>query len=149
MQIIHNGTDLKIVENKEKSLSKINKMYNLKKNETVFLFVGRIISIKNIFFILDVLKELKERNFKYKMLYVGDGPDFNTLSKKVKEYKMTDDVILTGKILDRELLKEIYFRDERGKIRGEVNFRESLKIQISFYRFLVLPVAQKCKGVSV
>ena len=110
MQIIHNGTDLKIVENKEKSLSKINKMYNLKKNETVFLFVGRIISIKNIFFILDVLKELKERNFKYKMLYVGDGPDFNTLSKKVKEYKMTDDVILTGKILDRELLKEIYFR---------------------------------------
>lgn len=110
MQIIYNGTDLKIVENKEKSLSKINKMYNLKKNETVFLFVGRIISIKNIFFILDVLKELKERNFKYKMLYVGDGPDFNTLSKKVKEYKMTDDVILTGKILDRELLKEIYFR---------------------------------------
>ena len=42
--------------------------------------------------------------------------------------------------------KEIYFRDERGKIRGEVNFRESLKIRISFYRFLVLPVAQKCKG---
>jgi glycosyltransferase involved in cell wall biosynthesis len=110
MQIIHNGTDLKIVENKEKSLSKINKMYNLKKNETVFLFVGRIISIKNIFFILDVLKELKERNFKYKMLYVGDGPDYHTLSKRIKEYKMTDDVILTGKVLDRELLKEIYFR---------------------------------------
>lgn len=43
--------------------------------------------------------------------------------------------------------KEIYFRDERGKIRAGVNFRESLKIQkISFYRFLVLPVAQKCKG---
>lgn len=110
MQIIHNGTDLEIVRDKDKALKKINEMYNLKKDETVFLFVGRIISIKNIFFILDVLKELKERNFKYKMLYVGDGPDFNELNKKIKEYKMNDDVILTGKILDRELLKEIYFR---------------------------------------
>lgn len=110
MQIIHNGTDLEIVKDKDKSLKKINDMYNLKKDETVFLFVGRIISIKNIFFILDVLKELKQRNFKFKMLYVGDGPDFNELKKKVKDYKMNNDVILTGKILDRELLKEIYFR---------------------------------------
>ena len=110
MKIIHNGTDLEIVKDKNKSIKKINEMFNIKEDETVFLFVGRIISIKNIFFILDVLKELKKRNFKYKMLYVGDGPDYNELDKKIKEYNMTEDIILTGKILDRELLKEIYFR---------------------------------------
>ncbi len=110
VNIIHNGTDLEIVKDKEKSLDKINKMFNIKKDEVVFLFVGRIISIKNIFFILDVLKELKERGKSFKMIYVGDGPDFDSLSKKVKEYNMTDEVILAGKILDRELLKEIYFR---------------------------------------
>ena len=85
-------------------------MFNIKKDEVVFLFVGRIISIKNIFFILDVLKKLKERGKSFKMIYVGDGPDFESLSKKVKEYNMNDEVILAGKILDRELLKEIYFR---------------------------------------
>lgn len=110
VNIIHNGTDLEIVKDKEKALDKINKMFNIKKDEVVFLFVGRIISIKNIFFILDVLKKLKERGKSFKMIYVGDGPDFESLSKKVKEYNMNDEVILAGKILDRELLKEIYFR---------------------------------------
>ena len=110
IEIIHNGTDLRIVEDKDKSLKKINDMFNLNKNDIVFLFVGRIISIKNIFFILDVLKELKERNFKFKMIYVGNGPDYNSLSKRVKEYEMTNEVIMAGKIIDRDLLKDIYFR---------------------------------------
>ena len=110
IQIIHNGTDLTLVEDKDKTIKKINKMFNIKDGETVFLFVGRIISIKNIFFILDVLKELKERKLKYKMIYVGNGPDYDALAKKIKEYKMTDEVIMAGKIMDRELLKEIYFR---------------------------------------
>ena len=110
LEIIHNGTDLKIVEDKDKSLKRINDMFNLNKEDIVFLFVGRIISIKNIFFILDVLKELKQREFKFKMIYVGDGPDYKSLSKKIKDYKMNDEVILAGKIMDRELLKDIYFR---------------------------------------
>ena len=109
-QIINNGTDLEIVKNKEKAIEKINNLYKLGKNDIVFLFVGRINSVKNIFFILDVLKELKNRNFKFKMLYVGDGPDYNELDKRIKEYKMSNEIILTGKIIDRELLKEIYYR---------------------------------------
>ena len=44
------------------------------------------------------------------MIYVGDGPDFDKLKKKIKEYKMQDRVIMAGKIMDRELLKEIYYR---------------------------------------
>ena len=109
-QIINNGTDLKIIDNVDESIKKVNKLYKLNKNDIVFLFVGRIIEVKNIFFILDVLKELKKRNFKYKMIYVGDGPDYKELEKKVKEYNLEKEVILTGKILDRELLKEIYYR---------------------------------------
>ena len=110
LTIIHNGTDLEIVSNKKKALDHINEMFNLNKDDKVFLFVGRINSVKNIFFTLDVLKELKERNFDYKMIYVGDGPDFDKLKKKIKEYKMQDRVIMAGKIMDRELLKEIYYR---------------------------------------
>jgi len=110
IQIIHNGTDLTLVKDKDKTIKRINNMFNIKDKEVVFLFVGRIISIKNIFFILDVLKELKERGLKFKMIYVGDGPDYNSLDKKVKEYKMSDEVVLAGRIMDRELLKEIYFR---------------------------------------
>ena len=109
-KIINNGTDLEIVSNKKKALDLVNKKYNIKKNETVFLFVGRIISIKNIFFILDTLKELKRRGVKFKMLFVGSGPDFNNLKKKIEKYEMSNEVIMTGKIMDRELLKAIYYR---------------------------------------
>ena len=107
---INNGTELEIVKNKDKAAERINNLFKLDKNDIVFLFVGRITSIKNIFFILDSLKELKNRNFKFKMIYVGDGPDYESLSKKIKEYKLSNEVIMAGKIMDRELLKSIYYR---------------------------------------
>ena len=109
-KIIHNGTDLETIKNEKKTLERVNNLFRLKNEDTVFLFVGRIISIKNIFFILDVLKELKERNFSFKMIYVGDGPDYEALSKKINDYNLNNDVIMAGKIMDRELLKAIYYR---------------------------------------
>ena len=109
-KIINNGTDLEIVKDKKKAIQMVNEKYHIKKDETVFLFVGRIISIKNIFFILDTLKELKMRSIPYKMLFVGSGPDFHRLKEKIHQYGMDQDVIMTGKILDRELLKAIYYR---------------------------------------
>lgn len=108
--IINNGTDLETVKNKGEAINKVNNLFKLEKNDIVFLFVGRIISIKNIYFILDTLRELKNRNFKYKMIYVGDGPDYEELSKKIKEYNLDNEVTLAGRILDRELLKSIYYR---------------------------------------
>lgn len=110
IDIIGNGTDLKMVKNKRKSLERVNDLFKIEKNENVLLFVGRIISIKNIFLILDVLRELKKRNFKFKMLYVGDGPDYDNLKKKIKSYNLTREVVMTGRIMDRELLKDIYYR---------------------------------------
>lgn len=109
-EIINNGTDLEIVKDKKKTLKMVNSLYKLNKDDNVLLFVGRIVSFKNIFFILDTLKELKNRKFDFKMIYVGDGPDYELLKKKVKEYNLSNEVILAGKIIDRELLKSIYYR---------------------------------------
>ena len=108
--VIHNGTDLKPLENKEENIKKINEIYDLKKSDKVLLFVGRITSIKNIFFILDSLKLLKDDGYKFKMLYVGEGEDLNKLIKKIKEYDMEDCVITTGRIDDRTHLSAIYAR---------------------------------------
>ena len=109
-KIIHNGTDLRLIKDKKKCITRVDNLFDIKEDEKVLLFVGRIISIKNIFFILDVLKELNSRNFKYKMIYVGDGPDYEELSKRVKESGLSDSIKLTGKVLDRELLKSFYYR---------------------------------------
>lgn len=112
LKVVYNGTDLKPAIFKGRKRNMINEMFNLSNEETVFLFVGRIIDIKNIFFILDALKLLKEENYKFKMIYVGEGPDFEKLKNKVIEYQLEDYIILTGKITDRELLSFIYRRSD-------------------------------------
>lgn len=108
--VIYNGTDLLPLKDKEQNIQMVNKLYDLDKDDILLIFVGRIIEIKNIYFILDALKLLKEDNFKFKMLYIGTGFDENKLKSKIKEYKLDDCVHLTGRITDRNLLSAIYAR---------------------------------------
>lgn len=107
---IYNGTDLVPIKDKEKAISFVNKLHNFKKDETVLLFVGRLIDIKNIFFVADVLKKLKEDNFKFKMFFVGTGPDENKLKSIISNYKLNDVVYFTGKVTDRNYLSALYLR---------------------------------------
>ncbi|MBE6144745.1 MAG: glycosyltransferase family 4 protein [Firmicutes bacterium] len=108
--VIHNGTDLRPLEDVKHNLEATNKIYKLENKDIVLLYVGRIIDYKNIFFILDALKLLKEDNIKFKMLYVGSGPDEDRLKTKIKQYHMEKDIILTGRIEDRLVLSSIYAR---------------------------------------
>lgn len=103
----NNGTDLLPFED-DKQIQDLKAKYKIKETDRVFLFVGRIDRIKNIFFILDALKILKNKNFKYKMLYVGTGPDFEELKSKIQELNLENDVILTGKITERLEMAKYY-----------------------------------------
>ncbi len=133
--VIYNGTDLKPIKTDHNSYNKINELYGLKNQKNVLLFVGRIIDIKNIFFILEALKILKEQNFDFKMLYVGTGPNENQLKAKIKKYCMEDKVIMTGKIENRDTLSLIYKRadlllfpslmDTSGLVRVEAAVNET------------------------
>lgn len=108
--VVYNGTDLKPIRTNKNSFDEINKKYGLTNQENVLLFVGRITDVKNIYFILDCLKLLKEDNVDFKMLYVGSGPDEKKLKSKIKEKKLEDSVIMTGRISDRKKLSLIYKR---------------------------------------
>lgn len=108
--VIYNGTDLLPLKDKEKNVKMINKLYDLDSNDILLLFVGRIVDIKNIFFILESLKLLKQDGFKFKMMYVGSGFDEKKLKQKIHEYDMDDCVIMTGRITDRLILSSIYAR---------------------------------------
>jgi glycosyltransferase involved in cell wall biosynthesis len=74
----------------------------------MFLFVGRINLMKNILFIADALKILKDKGFDYKMVYVGAGGDMEKLETHIKQLGIEDNVVLAGKIMDRVLLSKIY-----------------------------------------
>lgn len=103
-----NGTDLTPVENKEEAIKLVNEKYSLNDDTPVFLFVGRITKIKNIFFIVEALSKLKDKNFK--MFFVGTGQDFSALKNYIEKLGLSNNVVLAGKIMDRELIKALYLR---------------------------------------
>ena len=110
--VMNNATEMLPVKDRKKACNYINKKYNIKSNEKVFLFVGRINTLKNIIFIADALKAVKYKNpkLKFKMLYVGSGQDYQKLENHIKKLNMEKEIILCGKVTDREILKCYYAR---------------------------------------
>lgn len=110
--IMENGTAMVPVADKTQAIERVNNLHNINPNEKVLLFVGRMVELKNIFFIADVLKILKEKNFNYKMIFVGDGPDLANLKKKIELYGLNNFVIFCGRVSDRDLLAGYYTRSD-------------------------------------
>ena len=108
--VIYNGTELTPLQNREKNIQMVNKLYDLKATDTVLLFVGRLVKTKNIYFLLDSLKLLKEDNVKFKMIYVGIGPEEKKLKNKIKDYGMQEQIIMAGELSNREILSAVYAR---------------------------------------
>ena len=112
-RVMNNATEMKPVDNYDEIVELINKKYNLK-NEKVFIFVGRINALKNIFFIANALKKVKEMkpSLKFKMFFIGTGQDEEELVKLIKKNKLSKNVIMCGKISDRKLLASFYARSD-------------------------------------
>ena len=110
--VMNNATNMKRLDDFKKASKYINKKHNIKSNEKVFLFVGRLNLLKNILFIVDSLAALKEKRpkLKFKMLFVGSGQDEDKLVKRINKMKLEKDIILCGKIMDRTELAYYYAR---------------------------------------
>ena len=111
-KVMNNATEMLPVNDKKIAEDYINKKHNIEPNEKVFLFVGRINKLKNIFFIVDSLKILKEKhpNFNFKMLFVGSGQDEKQLKKYINENNLQKSIIMCGKVTDRKILAYYYHR---------------------------------------
>ncbi len=105
-RVMDNATEMLPIENKKEAIKEIKDKHGIK-NEKVFLFVGRINKLKNIFFIAKSLEELKD-NIDYKMIFVGDGPDEKEFKEYINNSSIKDKVIFTGKITDRQLLAKYF-----------------------------------------
>lgn len=81
---------------KEK-LKSLRKKYNLKNDDFVAIFVGRLAQEKNIVYLIDVVKEILPNCPNLKLLIVGDGPDAEEYKNLIKKYKLEKTIIMTGK----------------------------------------------------
>ncbi|MCR5179082.1 MAG: glycosyltransferase [Lachnospiraceae bacterium] len=79
--------------------------YDLPEGVPVYLFVGRIINYKGLPIIMDALKRVRDGGQDFRMVFIGGGPDLEDLRQKADEYALSDKVIFTGPVHDREALR--------------------------------------------
>ena len=107
-KVQQNATDLVPFTDLQK-IEALRKKYEIKADEKVFLFVGRIDKIKNLDFTVDSLFKLRLKGFKFKMLFVGSGPYEDELKARIKKFGLDPYCTLVGRITDRIELSS-YFK---------------------------------------
>ncbi|GAA0798527.1 glycosyltransferase family 1 protein [Faecalicatena orotica] len=70
--------------------------------------IGRFNLQKNHRFIIRIAKTLKGRDFKFKILLIGDGELFNQISEEISRQKLEDCFVLMGKRKDVSQLLKLF-----------------------------------------
>ena len=87
-------------------LSSINN--NIQNDEKIFINIGRINKLKNLDFVVDVCKVLKDKNFKFKLLLIGDGSDKKYFVSKVKKLELENNIIFVGRVSDTQEKSKLF-----------------------------------------
>ncbi|MCA0385586.1 MAG: glycosyltransferase [Firmicutes bacterium] len=108
--VMENGTDFVKRQSTSDEIKSVEQKHGLSSDETVFLFVGRMMWYKNIKFIIDGLSKASESGATFKMIFVGEGVDRPEIMDYVASKQLSDKVIFTGAIRDREELRHYFSR---------------------------------------
>lgn len=113
ISVVRNGTDMKAASSAELAAlsAQVNTEYDLAPGTRVLLFVGRVVSVKNLAFSFRVFAELKRRGAtNYKFFVVGGGEELEQHKKLARKLGIADDVVFTGFVGDREIIRRYYAR---------------------------------------
>lgn len=100
--IVPNATNLVYKEFDEKHEREVVEKFKLDKNKFKILFIGRFVKVKNVYFIIETLKELFKLNKNFQFVFLGYGPEEEKMKKIIKENNLENNIIFTGKILDSD-----------------------------------------------
>jgi len=108
--IMENGVDFEKGRVPAAELEKLSHEWSLEEGVPIFLFVGRIMWYKGLRLILDGLSSLKAAGKPFKMVFIGDGQDYDEVVAYAESLGISDECLFTGAIRDREILKSWYCR---------------------------------------
>ena len=105
IKIIPNGIELTEYENLPRKNGFRNK-YNIKSNEKIILYLGRIHKTKGVDLLVEVFKEISEEFSDVKLVIAGSDDGFlSNLKMNVAKLKISDKVIFTGPLYGEDKLK--------------------------------------------
>ena len=94
--VLNNGIDSKKYVFNESQRNLLRNQLNIKSDELVLGHIGRLNKVKNVAFILEILKELNDLGIKSKFVSAGQGSEYDCLVKKAKALNIENDVVFLG-----------------------------------------------------
>jgi len=105
-KVIPNPIDFELIKNiSQNEIKKLRKEYSKDSDEIIIGHVGRLVTIKNHDFLIELARRLSEKNFKFKMIFIGDGPEKESIKNKIKQKGLDEKIVLTGNIENKEVYK--------------------------------------------
>lgn len=71
------------------------------------LFIGRVVKLKGVQFVIDILGQIKDRHPEAKLLIGGDGEYMEELRKQAEKLNVTDKVIFLGNLGRRQVKEQL------------------------------------------
>ncbi len=109
-RVMRNGCDVEKGKLAEDVIERHTGAWDLPKSIPVFLFVGRMTKYKGQILILDALRILKDHGKDFRMVFIGDGKDFQEIKDHAAALGLGEKVIFTGALRDREAIRAFYGR---------------------------------------
>jgi glycosyltransferase involved in cell wall biosynthesis len=88
-----------LLYNEKTDINQFLNLYNLE-NKKIILFVGRLIPIKGINYLIEAFSRVKNqiKDPSVILVIVGGGGEYNSLKKSIQDYHLSDFIILTGEL---------------------------------------------------
>lgn len=103
----------------------INKKYNVQ-NDVILCSVSRLTEEKNIYFLLDGIKRIKDNSkVPFKCIIIGDGPEKEKILKTIERLGLKDTVFLVGLVSPKEVCEyymasDIFVFSSQSETQGMV-----------------------------
>lgn len=124
--VLPTGVDFDFYDNMDLTLVKfITEKYKLE-NEVILCCVSRLTQEKNIYFLLDGIKRIKDNcKVNFKCLIIGDGPESENILKTIEAQGLKDTIILLGTMSPYDVCKyymasDIFIFSSQSETQGMV-----------------------------
>ena len=96
VNILHNAVDLDYFKFDKIKRSETRKLLGISEGDTVYGHIGRFSNQKNHTFLIDIFKNIKDKDDNAKFVLVGTGELESQIKNKVKNYGLSNDVLFLG-----------------------------------------------------
>lgn len=111
IEIIGHGTDIVKPANPEQSLKQAEEFLGIDAGMPLLIYLGQLKLEKNLLFVLNSLRELKDAGFSFRFAFVGEGYARPELEKAAQDLGLSE-VSFPGLVRDRTLLTSLLYRSK-------------------------------------